>query len=157
VKFLVIYCCLSLFLFWSPQSHSHFGCPRLRTNERTPPNRTTRDISLFLLPSSVLYYECDITLPRLFGSDKPTPNHYLPSLISSPLLASVLLNITTHYTLLPLSISAPFLLPSPSSDPFATRRGKVGQVTIASPAPRFTPRTYPDFPDSEKTLVFFDF
>ena len=50
-----------------------------------------------------------------------------------------------HSIALYLPISAPFLpLPS-SSDPFATRRSKVGQVTIASPAPRFypnQPRTY---------------
>ena len=39
------------------------------------------------LPSSVLYYECDITLSRPFGSDKPTPASTtlpLPFLTYSP-------------------------------------------------------------------------
>ena len=56
-----------------------------------------------------------------------------------------------------LSISAPFL--PPSSDPFATRRSKVGQVNIASPAPKIYPTcscTYPDFLTRRKTLAIFD-
>ena len=56
------------------------------------------------LPSSVLYYECGITLQRTFGLiNPPQPNQYhlpLPFLVSSALLASVSLNITTHCTLL---------------------------------------------------------
>ena len=89
----------------------HLGSPRLRTNERIPPQSIYPRHSLLSLSSSLLYYECDITLPRPFGSDIPTPSQYhlpLPFLISSPLLAIVLLNITTHCTLLPTTYLCTF-------------------------------------------------
>ena len=123
VKFwLFIAASLAFFLFWSPQSHSQrwlSSTANERTNVRPQSNHPRYPPQVALsLPSSVLYYECDITLPRPFDSDKPTPNQYhlpLPSLISSQFLASVLLNITTRYTLLPiptfLSLRLSFHLP----------------------------------------------
>jgi len=67
---------LSLSLFWSPQSQFPLWLSSTANERTNAPNRPLCDISLLSLPSSVLYYECDITLPRLFGSDKPASNQY---------------------------------------------------------------------------------
>ena len=101
-SFLVIYRCISLFLFWSPQSHSPLWLSSTANERANAPNRATRDFSLLSLPSAVLYYyECDITPssqdPFVLMSPPPTSTTYLCLCISS-LLANVLLNITTHYT-----------------------------------------------------------
>ena len=107
--------------------------------ERTPPFELHAISPSRFLP--VLYYECGITLPRPFVSHKPSPKHHhlpLPFFVSFQFLASISLNIMTHHTLLPsthLSLHISFHPRIPN--PCATRHRKVGQITIASPVPRY--------------------
>ena len=141
---LVIDCCLTLFPFSSPQS-SPVWLSSI-ANERTPP------------------IELHATSPYpLSLSSCSTTNVTLPSqdalfLVNPPPTSSTTTSAFSHF--FPIScqcfithcdplISAPFLPPPPSSDPFAARRSKVGQVSIASPVPRFYPST-PALPELQK-------
>ena len=128
-----------------------------QTNKR--PQSTTCDT----LPkqTSCFLPLCFTTNVTLFSLARPfgSINHLQPIPPTSaflPVFYQTLQPTTLYYhTYLP--ISAPFL--PPSSDPFATRHSKVGQVNIASPAPRFYPTcscTYPDFLTRRKTLAIFD-
>ena len=131
-----------------------FGCPRLRTNE-CPQSNFTRHL---------LCYAMNMTIPSqdpLFLINPP-PNsttylclsHFFPISCQCFIKQYDTLHSITLYS----PISAPFFPPPPSSDPFATRHSKVGQVTIASPAPGFYPST-PALPElkQEESSDFFDY
>ena len=152
--------------FWlsiaDSQSSSDWLSPN--ANKRTPP------IELHAT-SPVLYYEFDITLPKPFVSHKPTSKRHhllLPFLIFFPISCQCFIKHYNplHYITLYRPISPPFLPPPPSSDTFAPRRSKVGQVTITSlrldfthPPPHFlsrrrkTPPTFFNYATRNCTLL----
>ena len=111
-SFRYLFLSFSLFLFWSPQSHSHFGRPQLLTNEQKPPielpaRSPNPPPAAHSLLSFGLYDEYGIALSRLFGSDQPTPTDTTTSAFSHLfsihfLPVSYYIDITTHFNLLPL-------------------------------------------------------
>ena len=127
---------LPLFLFWSPP---HFGCPRLPTNEQTSPIELPATS-----PSSRLLSLCNTTngLPKPIN---PTSGfaHFFPTRQCFTKHYDPLHSITLY-----LPISAPFLPPPPSSDPFPTLGAGL------SPAPRFYFAHLPGLPDSKKEDSF---
>ena len=129
----------------------HFGCPRLLTNEQTPPieQPVTSPSSRFL----PLCYTTNVTLPppKTFRSDKPTSNwyhlplplHFFPACQCFTKHYDPLHSITLY-----LLISAPFLPPPPSFDPFPTLGAGL------SPASIFY-FTHPDFLAQRRILLTF--